>query len=165
MIYKYSKKIYTLLIAILTYIVATAAPARQIIASITQPDGTSLSIRLAGNEFCHYTETTDGVMVTTDSNGVWRYATQLKDGAIRPSIHLAHNSENRNQTELRFLSGIDQKHLRSSVIHHQEPQTIHYPKPDPHYISRVYIQHQPSLQKAKLMDWYFWLISPIVHFH
>lgn len=115
MIYKYSKKIYTLLIAILTYIVATAAPARQIIASITQPDGTSLSIRLVGNEFCHYTETTDGVMVTTDSNGVWRYATQLKDGAIRPSIHLAHNSENRNQTELRFLSGIDQKHLRSSV--------------------------------------------------
>ena len=46
-----------------------AVPAYPYPVKITQPDGTTLTIRLKGDEFHHYTETEDGYMVTKNSMG------------------------------------------------------------------------------------------------
>ena len=39
---------------------AMASPARKGTFTYTQPDGTTFSVRLSGDEFCHFTTTLDG---------------------------------------------------------------------------------------------------------
>ena len=56
-----------------------------------QPDGTTLEIRMIGNELCHYTETTDGIMIAQDRSGIWHYAIEQSDGTIAPSNRIAHS--------------------------------------------------------------------------
>lgn len=124
----YNHKLFTLLLTIFWFVIANAAPARRNIKTITQPDGSKLEVILVGNEKCHYTITTDGIMVAADSTNTWYYAIEDREGKIAASNRIAHSAAVRVQEEIKFLNGIDQNRLvdlvqSDSGINTSIPQT------------------------------------------
>ncbi len=53
---------------------AVAVPADPTPREVTQPDGTKIQVRLRGDEFFHWTETTNGYAVVKDADHFWKYA-------------------------------------------------------------------------------------------
>lgn len=84
-----------------------AVPAYPYPVKITQPDGTTLTIRLKGDEFHHYTETEDGYMVTKNSMGIFNYATRDINGKIIETQVKANNVTSRSNSEKLFVSGLE----------------------------------------------------------
>ena len=58
---------------------AWGIPANQSPFTVTNSDGTVLTIRLCGDECCHFYATLDGVPVVEEENGDWRLAPELTD--------------------------------------------------------------------------------------
>lgn len=76
-------RIRTLLIYIgilLTAISASASPARKGPVVLTQPDGTTFSAILQGDEFMRIKTTTEGHAIIQDNDGWWYYAIYESDG-------------------------------------------------------------------------------------
>lgn len=80
---------------------------------VTQPDGTSLTIKMVGDEFCHYAKSIDDYTLLQDPTGVYYYAELSRKNHLVNSGVKASNPGQRNRKELRFLKKI-QKHLRYS---------------------------------------------------
>lgn len=66
------KKITSLVIILLITLTTYAVPARPGWQTKVQPDGTSIQLRLMGDEFHHYWADADGNIVKQDTNGYWR---------------------------------------------------------------------------------------------
>lgn len=81
--------------------------------TVTQPDGTVLTIMGHGDEFQNYVTTTDGYTVIKDTDGTYRYAL-LFDGCLVPSKVRATDADNRSASERDFLYGLS-RNIRPSV--------------------------------------------------
>ena len=86
--------------------VAMAVPAHRGTASITQPDGSELSIRLVGDEYLHFNTTEDGYSIVRRSDGYYVYAQLDNDGQLVPTPHIAHNASMRSADELAWLAQV-----------------------------------------------------------
>ena len=84
---------------------AMAIPAYPGIRKTTQPDGSSVTLRLLGDEYLHYTTTDDGFSVVKDQRGYYVYA-QLNDGKLAPTTCIAHDEAMRSAQERTFLQGV-----------------------------------------------------------
>ena len=62
--------------------VLNAKPALRDLQTYTQPDGTQIQIRKAGNEFLHFTTTSDGTLLYLDRDGFYRLGALAADGAV-----------------------------------------------------------------------------------
>ncbi len=91
----------------------------------SQPDGTTLTINLKGDERIHWSETNDGYTLLSNKDGAYVYAIKDKKGFLTFSDIVAHNPENRNSNELAFLQNISKnfrfsdeqiKEMRQSVL-------------------------------------------------
>lgn len=71
-----------------------------------QPDGTTLTIVLHGDEFVHWATTADGYTIMTNHQGFYEYAMTAGDGRLSFSGVHAHNAVDRSSAEIAFLSGI-----------------------------------------------------------
>lgn len=91
---------------------AMAAPADRTPVRVTQPDGTTLTLRLVGDEFFHYNTTADGYTIVA-VDGAWQYA-MSHDGQVVASGRLAHDSERRTADEAQWLAGVP-RHLTSAT--------------------------------------------------
>ncbi len=69
--------------------VAQAVPARPAWRTVTQPDGSELTVRTMGDERFHFTVTSDNRLVAADEAGVWHFATVDDRGAIVPTQFVA----------------------------------------------------------------------------
>lgn len=70
---------------------------------ITQPDGTTLTIRLHGDEFNHYRTTEDGYMVNQNAKGFYTYTNiDLRGNKIESDI-IARDITKRTSKEIDFL--------------------------------------------------------------
>ena len=69
--------------------------------TITQPDGTQLSIRLHGDENFHYTTTLDGYLIKRDNDGFFKYFDFEKQ---KLTNQIASNFDNRSTQEAQLLS-------------------------------------------------------------
>ena len=96
--------IYCLFIFILFALKTGAVPAYPYPVTITQPDGTTLTIRLYGDESRKIRTTDDGYIIKQDTNGLYTYAVRDKDGLIVASDKLAQDSDKREQKDRNFLS-------------------------------------------------------------
>ena len=97
-----SKSFIALLLAGVMALQAFAIPAHRGFVPMPQPDGTTVSIGLVGDEFYHYNITEDGYTVIFNEQGAYVYA-QLEEGALKPGTILAHNQGERNAAELALL--------------------------------------------------------------
>lgn len=67
----------------------SAIPAREGTYTLRQPDGSSLKVRLRGDEFCRILTTTDGHAIAMDKDGYYRYATYDAAGKRHTSTYRA----------------------------------------------------------------------------
>jgi immune inhibitor A len=99
--------------AVFGYVAALAVPACPEPATVIQPDGTALTIRLVGDEFMHFTTTLDGYTVVKRSDGSYVYAA-LSDGAVVPSNVVAHDAVKRTASEKSYLWSVS-KNMHPAV--------------------------------------------------
>lgn len=69
---RYRKRIATLFMLCIIATASYAVPARPGWQTKTQPDGTTIEVRLTGDEFYHYWQDRNGNVVKCDSLGYWR---------------------------------------------------------------------------------------------
>ncbi len=75
-------RISTTIIAAALALTAAAVPAKRTPFTVTQPDGTTLTLRQVGDERLHFLLTDDDKLVIRDADGTYSYATLSPDGAI-----------------------------------------------------------------------------------
>jgi len=76
--------------------------------TVTQPDGSTLTIQLQGDEFHHYKTSDDGVLLKENTKGFLTYATVNAAGDVVESQYIAHNASKRSILEMQFLKTVNQ---------------------------------------------------------
>ena len=82
--------------------------------TVTQPDGTKITVKLHGDEWYNWTSSTDGYRLVKNNKGIYEYA-QLKSGSLVPSGVKATNAELRTSTEAVFVKSLS-KSLSASEL-------------------------------------------------
>lgn len=77
-----ARKIFVTAAVLGMTLAAGAVPAKRDPYTVTQPDGTTLTIRKVGDETLHFTLTTDNKLVVRDASGQYSYARVTADGSI-----------------------------------------------------------------------------------
>ncbi len=75
--------------------------------TVTQPDGSQLTIRMRGDEHRHFQTTEDGYLLKANAKGFITYATVNSNGELVESSIIAQNVNKRSRTEIQFLKTID----------------------------------------------------------
>lgn len=86
---------------------ADAIRAKQGPITVTQPDGTTLTIRLEGDERHHSVFTVDGYLLSVDADGFYNFASLDKDNNIVSSGVRAVDASYRDASVKKFLSGLN----------------------------------------------------------
>ena len=117
------KLIGTIAMMALAISTVLAAPALPGPFSVSQPDGSRITIRQYGDEYHHWTETTDGMLVVNTLSGCF-VATIADDGTLQPSRLLAHEAPQRSMAEREAMQQqknrrhlIEQRALREQAKH------------------------------------------------
>jgi M6 family metalloprotease-like protein len=97
---------YVLLITCLYSVQLYAVKAFPDPINIQQPDGSTISVLLHGDEFFHYQTTDDGYLIKQNEKGYYRYATVNASGGLVESAYNVHEKTKRTLTEQSFLKGI-----------------------------------------------------------
>ena len=106
------KKTSVLIIAVLLSVIEVfATQAYPHLISFTQPNKTTLSVYLKGDEKINWIESEDGYSLLHDDNGYLVYAIQDKNGNMVPSTIIAHDKKYRTAEEDSILATIP-KYLR-----------------------------------------------------
>ena len=106
------KNLLLLLVMGLMCLNALAVPADPTPATVTQPDGTTLTIVLHGDEFYNYLTTTDGYTVVKNKAGYYTYA-RLDGDRLVASNTVAR--DNRTAADRAYLAGVP-KSLKSQAM-------------------------------------------------
>lgn len=93
-------------------VVCWAIPADRTPMPVTQSDGSTLMLRLVGDEFFHYNTTDDGYTVLRNASGSYEYAVK-KGAALALSGILAHDASGRSADEWALLAQVG-KQLRAA---------------------------------------------------
>lgn len=111
------KKVFLMFVSLLllTGGVLWALPAKRISKVFTQPDGSTLTIVLQGDEHFHYYSTTDGIMLKESSDGYMKYATVNAGGILAESNYIAHNEEERNEQEKAYIKKLSIPEINNSI--------------------------------------------------
>lgn len=107
-------KSITITLALSVAATAMAVPARRVTTTVTQPDGSQLTITSAGDEFSHFFLTDDDNTVVHGKNGAFYFA-QPADNGIVPSEILASGSLHRTAAQKAFLSSLDRNKLSKAI--------------------------------------------------
>lgn len=106
-----------IIFAILTFtcLNASAVPASPYPVTIKQPDGTSLTVYLKGDEFHHYQTTEDGILILKNRSGVYNYARIDATGKISDTSIKAKNPKERSDSDKTFVSNLESTTLLKKV--------------------------------------------------
>lgn len=97
----------------------TYCPASPDAVSVTQPDGSIITVVGKGNSVVNYTETTDGYSLIKNSQGFYEYAVQDANGNLARTNIIAHSENNRSAQELKAIARLE-KHARMNNTLTQE---------------------------------------------
>jgi M6 family metalloprotease-like protein len=99
------RRLLSLLALLLSTVALMAVPAHRGAAQVRQPDGSTITLRLYGDEWMNFHATDDGYSVVKDQHGYYVYA-QLKEGRLEATERVAHDIAERSSSELEWLKGI-----------------------------------------------------------
>ncbi|MBO5780208.1 MAG: M6 family metalloprotease domain-containing protein [Muribaculaceae bacterium] len=94
--------------ALVATLVASAVPAPRTPRTFTQPDGSQVTLRLVGDEYCHYYITDDDLPVVSN-NGAYYFARVADSGRPEASDVLASNPTSRNLQQQAFVEQMQPK--------------------------------------------------------
>ena len=92
-----------------------AVPAKPTPLTVTLPDGTTLTVRLYGDESFHYYMTTDGYLLLRDDKGYFYYAAEAVDKSLKPSSYRANDIMKRTVAEKNFLTSLDKQKIQQAL--------------------------------------------------
>lgn len=102
------KRLTIIITALLLYVAAAmAVPAYSGICQIKQPDGSTLSIRLIGDEYLSFHTTADGYTIVKNTEGWYVYA-EKHNGELVATTRKAHDEAQRTTEEKAWLESIGQ---------------------------------------------------------
>lgn len=108
------KILLSIAFAFIGFASAFAAKAHPGFATITQSDGSQLSIRLNGDEHSHWYTTSDGVLLV--QVGTNYYIAQVEeDGSLKATPQLAHNATERGAIELQAIEKQDKEKFFDAI--------------------------------------------------
>ncbi|MDE6682825.1 MAG: M6 family metalloprotease domain-containing protein, partial [Muribaculaceae bacterium] len=81
-----------------------------------QPDGTTVNIRIQGDEHSHLILSEDNYLILPQNNGTFCFATLDNAGNVVPSSISARNPDERNSATLRQLTKIDKESVKERAI-------------------------------------------------
>ncbi len=99
------RKLFTLLLLAAAVLTARAIPAFPYAQSITQPDGSMVTIVMHGDENFNYATTSDGYTVTWNPEGYVVYA-QIENNEIKPTSIVARDAQSRTASDEDFLRSV-----------------------------------------------------------
>ena len=94
---------------------AHAIPADPTPIKVTQPDGSTLTVRLHGDEFFHFTTTHDGYTVLKNEAGYYTYA-QLEQGRLVPGDRIAKDAMQRSAADHAALASVPKGLTDQSLV-------------------------------------------------
>lgn len=100
-----------------------AAPAISDLYSSTDTRGT-LNYRLQGDEHFNWKESLDGFLVVRDSQGEWRYVTDIVDGRLIPSDTYYNDLSVTARQKTGFLTGADAEQYWQSLLQPGESSSV-----------------------------------------
>lgn len=98
-----------------------AVPAYPWPVTVTQPDGSMVTLQLHGDEYYHFTTTSDGYTVLQNVQGVWEYA-RLEGGHLTTTGMQAHDASERSDSEQALLATLNQNLTDRELVHHGKTQ-------------------------------------------
>ena len=113
---------------------ALAVPANPEPREVTQPDGTKIQVRLRGDEFFHWTESTNGYAVVKDTDNFWKYAQPatnqaefraIKSARVGSSDPARLGLRKRDLPDVKLLRSLDEEKRRAMK---GEPKELPAPK-------------------------------------
>ena len=128
---------------LITFLLATisavllAVPAKPGARPYVQPDGTVITVRVYGDEFYHYYESIDGLLLKPTLHHALHYATLDDAGNIIPGPHLATDPAYRDETASNHINTLSQSSLRLA-LQHQIGQMMLTRAQSPGYISTTF---------------------------
>lgn len=108
------KKLILFLLACLTSVATWAVKADPTPVTITQPDGTKLTIMLNGDEDLHWYTTIDGVLLVQD-NMTYYVAQVNADGSLTATTTLAHEASQRSEAEKAVIAAQNKETFRKQA--------------------------------------------------
>lgn len=93
-----------------------ALPARSIPESVTQPDGTVVTVRVVGDEFYHYQMTADGIPVVRGADGFYRYAELTPDGTAVAGQVIARDAHLRTASDKVYLEQLAARKVSQGMV-------------------------------------------------
>ena len=109
------KKTLFLLVVLLTCLTSRAVPADPTPARVTQPDGTTLTVQLHGDEFLNYLTTIDGYTVVKNTAGFYTYA-RLDGDRLVASDCIARDANHRTAADKAVLSGLTKGLVSNEMV-------------------------------------------------
>jgi len=82
-----------------------AVPAHKKPIQVAQPDGTTVTIKLHGDEWLHFNTTVDGYSVVKNQQGYYVYA-EKKNGELKATQMVAHDTDHRSAIEQSYLASV-----------------------------------------------------------
>ncbi|MDO4723050.1 M6 family metalloprotease domain-containing protein [Porphyromonas circumdentaria] len=101
-----------------------SAPADRVLKFFTQPDGSTLTIVLQGDEHFNYHTTTDGFMLFQDDEGYLKYAIVTEGYNFAISSFVAHDPAERNAEERSFLASLSMEDFKNAVYKRRETSPL-----------------------------------------
>lgn len=143
----------TILFATITCLqTATAIPADPRPKLIKQPDGSTLTVVIKGDEYRHLTMTVDNIpLYYNPTNKTFEYA-KLTDGKVMGSGITATDAKNRNKQAKEYINNLDIETIKQTIFF-DSPQALKVPAG----LNRIRINDFPSLgrQKSLVILWEF----------
>lgn len=96
-------------------ILGFAIPANPTPRTITQPDGTTVTIRLHGDEYGSFVTTAEGHHVTLCADGYYRYSTLSDDNTITTCDRVARDSDASDISFRQFIESTKQSEITSKL--------------------------------------------------
>ena len=93
-----------------------ALPARSIPETVTQPDGTVVTVRVVGDEFYHYQMTADGIPVVRGADGFYRYAELTPDGTAVAGQVIARDAHLRTASDKVYLEQLAARKVSQGMV-------------------------------------------------
>lgn len=93
---------------------AYAVPAKRGVLNVEQPDGSTLKVRLMGDEWNRLYTTEDGYPLLYDQSAGYVYAQLSSDGVMTPTSIKATDIEKRSAETQAFLSTVDKEAVKSA---------------------------------------------------
>ena len=108
------KSVFLLVMGLLC-LVARAVPADPTPVQVTQPDGTTLTVTLHGDEFFHFTTTADGYTVMKNAAGYYTYA-RLNGDRLEPGDRIARDASQRSAADMAALANVPKGLTGSTMV-------------------------------------------------